>query len=213
MKRSLAIAVLGGAALLASAVSALSFRLPRAPESTGSSAIAREALSQRSLYQLSSRWVTDQGRSVELFEMAGKYLVLAMIFTSCPSECPTLVKDLQRLERSLPRTLLAQTQFVLVSIDPERDTPGVLRRYAERMDLDPEHWTLLHGRAEDVRELSAVLGVSYGQSGAGLGLVHAKLVTVLNRQGEVLAQQAGVRDDPERIVRAIERAVAAEVRP
>ena len=113
--------------------------------------------------------------------------------------------DLQRLERSLPSDLAAQTRFLLISIDPERDTPEVLRRYAARMGLDPVRWTLLRGRAEDVRELGAALGVAYGKTAAQGELVHSKFVTLLDRQGQPVEGQLSVADDPARVVRALQR--------
>jgi protein SCO1 len=214
MKRPWQIAALVCAALVATALSALAVHaVLLAPEPAHRPALTRAALSHRSLYQLTSRWVSEQGQSIELIAFGGQVLVVAMIFTSCPAECPTLVKDLQRLERSLPAAVRAETRFVLISIDPQRDTPQVLNDYASKMGLDPARWTLLHGDASDVRELSAVLGFAYGKSDGDSRLVHAKLVTVLNRRGEVVEQQAGVRDDPERIVRALERASQAEPRP
>ncbi len=214
MKRPWQVAALACSALVATALSALAvYGTLHWPGPAQGAALTRAALSDRSLYQLTSRWVSEHGQSVELIDFGGRTVVMAMIFTSCPAECPTLVKDLQRLERSLPSAVLSETRFVLISIDPERDTPQVLNDYAGRMGLDAAHWTLLHGDANDVRELSALLGLAYGKSDSESRLVHAKLVTVLNRGGEVLEQQAGVRDDPERIVRALERASQAEPRP
>jgi protein SCO1/2 len=151
-----------------------------------------------SIHRLRSRWTTDEGRSLHLAELRGEIRVLALIFTSCPRACPTLVNELKALERRLPD---GSARFVLVSIDPERDTVEALRAFRKRMGLG-ERWTLLRGRAEDVRELAAVLGFGYGADETAQ-LVHSKQVTVLDRSGELLHQEPDLGRDPERTLAAV----------
>ena len=62
-----------------------------------------------------------------------------------------------------------------------------------------ERWTLLRGKAEDVRELAATVGFGYGTDETAQ-LVHSKVVTVLGRGGEVLHQEQDVGRDPERVL-------------
>jgi protein SCO1 len=167
-------------------------------------AAARGGRAEPSLFRLGSSFVTDDGKAITLADLRGDVQVLALIFTRCPSLCPTLVADLRRLEQRLPQRVAATTRFTLVSIDPEHDTPEVLHAYRERMKLGPR-WTLLRGDLDSVRELAAVLGFSFGSDGR-TPAVHSKLVTLLGPEGQVLHQQAGVADDPERILTLIARA-------
>jgi protein SCO1 len=204
--------VFGIAAAALPLASALALVAVVSVESYGAS-LDRSDLSAQSLYQLTPSFVNESGRRVQLIDLGGKFAVVALFFTSCPSACPTLVRELQGLQRALPAAVLRETRFVLISIDPERDTPEALRQYALRMKLDPEHFTLLQGRPDDVRELAAVLGFAYGRPGEGAALAHSKLVTVLNRQGEVLLQQAGVERDPDRLVNTLTRALAGKAGP
>ncbi len=69
--------------------------------------------------------------------------------------------------------------FVLVSFDTERDTPTALAAYRNRQSLDPAQWCLLRGRPEDVRELAAVLGISYAQDPRGQ-FMHSNILTLLD---------------------------------
>lgn len=146
---------------------------------------------RNSLFQLATRWTSADDAQVTLADQRGKFQVLALVFTRCPSICPTLVKDLQRVEQGLPAEARDRTKFVLVSIDPEHDTPEALRAYRAKMGLDPEHWLLLHGSADEVRELSATLGASYG-AGPGQALTHSRLITLLGPSGEILHQRVGL---------------------
>jgi len=165
-------------------------------------------LGERSIYALGSRWTTDEGRTLALASLAGRVQLLAMMFTSCPSVCPTFVRELVALDRGLPEKLRARTHYTLVSIDPERDTPAVLERYRARMGLTRDRWTLLRGDASDVRELAQVVGVAYAKT-EGSDIAHTRLVTVLDGRGDVVHQQAGVFEDRERLIAGIGRAEGA----
>jgi protein SCO1/2 len=161
-------------------------------------------LSGRSIYRLGASFQADTGRPFELPELRGDFQVLALIFTRCPSVCPTLVREMQGLERALPREVSDATHFTLVSIDPAHDTPEALRAYRAKLGLSLEHWTLLRAEPDTVRELSALLGFSYS-SGDGMPLAHSKLVTLLDRDGEVIQQQASVSADSDKLIDAIAR--------
>jgi protein SCO1/2 len=137
---------------------------------------------------------------MKLGDLRGELRILALIFTSCPRACPTLVGELKALERRLPP---GAARFVLVSIDPERDTVDVLRAYRGRMGLG-ERWTLLRGKTDDVRELAATLGFGYGADETAQ-LVHSKLVSVLGRGGELLHQEQDLSRDPERLLDVIRK--------
>ncbi len=201
-RRTLILGLAAGAAALGAGVSFRAFgRMnPAASGLTGSLPIGGS-----SIYQLGSRWTNDAGRTVRLGELAGRVQLLAMMFTSCPSVCPTFVREIVRLDRALPRELREHTHVVLVSIDPEHDTPDVLRRYRERMSLERERFELLRGEPGDVRELAQVIGVAYAKT-EGSDIAHTRLVTVLDRGGEVVHQQAGILEDQERLVQGITRA-------
>ena len=165
------------------------------------------ALAPRSLYRLDARFQTEESRPFQLSELRGEFQVLALIFTRCPSVCPTLVHELQALERAMPAAVSDSTRFALVSIDPMHDTPTVLHAYRAKLGLSPDHFLLLRGEPDSVRELSALLGFGYSSAEDGMPLAHSKLVTVLNREGEIIHQQASVSADSQKIVDAIARAL------
>ena len=168
--------------------------------------VTQGALGERSLYRLGATFQADDNQPVRLSELRGSFQVLALIFTRCPSVCPTLVHEMQVLERAMPADVSEATRFTLVSIDPAHDTPQALHAYRIKLGLSPEHWTLLRGETESVRDLSALLGFSYS-SGDGMPLAHSKLVTVLNRDGEIIHQQESVSADSDKLIDAIARAL------
>lgn len=164
-----------------------------------------------SLHQLESEWTSDTGRRLRLGVLHGRPLLVAMFFTTCEYACPVLVHDLQRIEAALPPEQRREVDFLLVSLDPERDTPAALRAYRAAKGLGKEHWTLLTGGAEDVRELAALLGVNYRPDARGQ-LAHSNLITLLDRDGEVAYRLAGLNQDLGGLLQAVAAAVARPAR-
>ena len=158
-------------------------------------------LTARSLYQLDARWTNDSGASVSLAALRGKPVVLAMFFAQCEYACPVLVHDMERLRAALPPTVREQTQFVLVSFDTRRDTPEALKSYRARMNLD-SGWTLLRGDDAAVQELAMLLGVKFKQDNRGQ-FAHSNLITILNPEGEIAHQHAGLNGDISMAAKAV----------
>lgn len=163
--------------------------------------IPAAALSRESLYQLEAGFTTDAGRPFVLGALRGRPVVLTMFFASCNYACPLLVADITRIRDGLPTALRDRAQLVLVSFDVARDTPAALQRYRGERMLDRQ-WTLLHGDDDAVRELAALLGVKFKQEADGQ-FAHSNLVTILNAEGEIVHQRAGLRGGLEEAARAL----------
>ncbi len=157
--------------------------------------------SERSVYQLDSSWVEDNGRALQLSTLEGDMQLLSLIYTTCTGACPMTVKSLQMFSRNMPADIKGRIRFLLVTVDPEQDTLPVLREYRREMKLD-RRWKLLRGSPEDVRELAAVLGFNYEQIESGQ-FAHSNLVTVLDRHGEIVHQQNDFASDTKAVVEAI----------
>ncbi len=127
---------------------------------------------------------------------------MALFFTHCEYACPIIVNDLKRIEAALPNKLRDRVDFLLISIDTERDTPEVLHAYRESRQLPTTHWSLLHGSADDVRELAALLGVNYRKDARGQ-YAHSNVITLLNAEGEIVRQIIGLNQDVAPFVQTI----------
>ena len=95
-----------------------------------------------SIYNLSSEWKKQDGSIIKLDALKGKTVVMAMVFTHCQSACPRLVADMQRVQKEVGNQ--ANVQYVLVSMDPERDTPERFAEFSNDMQIDPA-WILISG--------------------------------------------------------------------
>jgi protein SCO1/2 len=93
----------------------------------------------------------------------------------------------------------------LLAFDPEHDTLSVLRAYGQKMYLDAPSWTLLHGHPEAVLELAVLLGIRYKKDRQG-DFAHANVITVLNKEGEIVHRHAGLKQNLAETLAAIRRA-------
>lgn len=110
---------------------------------------ARFTTSYRS-YEVPAIRLTDQdGRGVDISGLGTTHPVAVnFIFTTCTTICPVMSASFVRLEGALGEKI-GDLQLVSISIDPEYDTPEVLKRYAEQFGAGPR-WSLLTGDATDV---------------------------------------------------------------
>ncbi|MEX1055015.1 MAG: SCO family protein [Rhodothermales bacterium] len=165
--------------------------LTSSPGDTARPTVA-EPLSEASIYQLSSTWTTSSGRILALESLAGRPLLVAMVFTHCAFACPRIVDEIKSVLRDLPEN--GRPGVVLVSIDPERDTTEVMARFAEVHGLDEPQWLLLQGTETTVRELAAVLNVQYRRNPDG-EFAHSNTITLLDAGGEISARPEGLDSD------------------
>jgi protein SCO1/2 len=156
--------------------------------------LAPAAPSDFPIYHLESTWTDQADRERQLRSFEGRPVLIAMLYTSCAFACPRIMLDLKRIEGELGDAA-NETRFVVVSIDPERDTPARLAEFAAGSRLDPNRWTLLTAEEGDILELAAVLGVQYRETSPG-EWVHSNLITVLDPDGEVAHRQLGLGTDP-----------------
>jgi len=163
----------------------------KAPGLCCAPALPAAPYSKNSLYQLDATFTDDAGKTFALGSLRGRPVVVTMFFASCGYACPLTVTDLLAIQGRLPAGLRAKAAFVLVSFDVARDTTAVLAKYRTERALDGQ-WTLLHGDDHGVRELAALLGVKFKPEADG-AFSHSNLVTILNREGEVVHQRIGLK--------------------
>jgi protein SCO1/2 len=95
--------------------------------------------------------VERKGRSATLTDMRGKVWIADFIYTTCTDTCPTQSAAMARLQDKFAGQ--SEVRFVSFSVDPERDTPEVLSRYAERFKANPDRWLFVTGDKEQIAQL------------------------------------------------------------
>jgi protein SCO1/2 len=148
-------------------------------------------ISDLSIYNLPSKWTNQNGQNIEMKDLRGKVLVMVMIYTSCKSACPRLVADMRNIESRLPDNIKENVKLVLVSIDPEVDTPKRLKAFSIENKMEGKQWLFLRSTEENTREFAAVLAVNYKKI-APLEFSHSNIISVFNAEGELAYQQEGL---------------------
>jgi len=129
--------------------------------------------------------LTDQdGRPLALEDLRGKTVVLDFIFTHCTGPCPVLTGLHVDVQRALGPAQRAKTRFVSISLDPERDTPDVLRAYALKRGADLSGWSFLTGTPAEVEDVLKRYGVGVIRK-AGEEPAHLVATFVIDPQGRI----------------------------
>ncbi len=148
------------------------------------------ALGDYSLYQVESQWTNQMGDQLTLDSLSGAIQVVALTYTSCEVSCPRIVADMKRIRSKTS----SDNHFLLISLDPERDTVQKMADYAATQDLDANRWNLVRGDPDDVLEMAALLGVRFRKMADG-EYAHSNIITILDAQGTILYQQQGLGSD------------------
>jgi len=102
-------------------------------------------------YPVGSFSLTERdGRTVTEKDLAGKVWVASFVFTRCPGNCPAVTATVRRLQSELTD---GPVMFVTFTVDPKRDNPDELRKYADRYQADPKRWLFLTGDRATIRKL------------------------------------------------------------
>jgi len=162
----------------------------------------QEALPETSIYQFDHQWKNQFNQPFQLADLKGNPVVMTMIFTHCEYACPMMVNDLKKVEKEFTKKH-KDVKFVLISFDHLRDTPERLLEYAKAQNLS-DNWILLHGDAEQVKEISLVLDISYEQMESG-AFAHANKKLVLDKNGTIVFSLDGLQTKPKPVVEAVNK--------
>jgi protein SCO1/2 len=110
------------------------------------------------------RLVAQTGEPFGSEELTGRVWIANFIFTRCPTVCPQLSRRMADVQAAVRED--EGIRLVSFSVDPDYDTPEVLREYATRFGADPERWTFLTGTVESIKQaVEEGLKVSSGLDG------------------------------------------------
>ncbi|MFZ0598561.1 MAG: SCO family protein [Flavobacterium sp.] len=150
-----------------------------------------QPISDLSIYNLPSKWTNQNGKNIELKSLKGNVLVMVMIYTTCKAACPKLVADMRNIESRLNEKTKKNVKLILVSIDPETDTPEKLKAFSIANKMEGDSWIFLRCNEENTREFAAVLAVNYKKI-SPIDFSHSNIISVFNPDGELIYQQEGL---------------------
>jgi protein SCO1/2 len=151
---------------------------------------------------------TQDERRLTLGDLRGRVVVLTFIYTTCTDTCPLLTAKLASLQSRLGADFGRRVFFVSVTVDPERDTPAVLKGYGTAHGVRFDGWALLTGTPAEIREVTRRYGVFARKTPRG-DVDHTFLTSVIDSRGVLRVQYMGVRFDPAELLADV-RGVLAE---
>ena len=115
-----------------------------------------------------------------------------------------LIAELQHTEALLTEKQRAETPILLVSLDPERDTPAKLLALEKQHHVDGKRWHFTRTVEANVRKIAALLGVRYRKLPDGT-IGHSAQVAVLDRNGVLVTRIEGTAGDPAALAATVTR--------
>jgi protein SCO1/2 len=139
---------------------------------------------------------SQDGARVSLADFRGKVVAVTFIYTLCTATCPVLTPMLAMVQDRLGGDFGRKIVFVSITLDPEHDTPELLRLYAQAYGADLGGWAFLTGSQDDVRDLTSRYGV-FSRKNANGEVDHSSLTSIVDARGILRVQYVGARFDPE----------------
>jgi protein SCO1/2 len=149
--------------------------------------------------------LTDQtGRPVRLSKLRGEPVAVTFLYTRCPiaTACPMTTAKFSRLDAMLKEK--GWGKLLVLTVDPEHDTPAVLADYASKAGADPKRWKFLTGEPKAVADAASSFGILYypekGQ------IIHQQGVAVVGPDGKLVTIYYGETWEAEHVLRDMEKA-------
>lgn len=124
--------------------------------------------------------INSNGQTVTLKDLQGKVWVADFFFTTCGSTCPMLSAHMSRLQKLFQP--YSDAWLVSFSVNPENDTPQVLKAYAQKFHADPNRWIFLTGSRDELTKLTVgffKLGDIHNP------IFHSSYFVLVDRQGRI----------------------------
>jgi protein SCO1/2 len=131
-----------------------------------------------------TRLVDSSGQPFGLSTVRGKVVLVSFVYTTCNGVCPATTQTLVQIQRSLLEAKLWKTsvEFVSITLDPKRDTPDVLNRYARLFGADLTAWRFLTGNPEQVGSVIKAWGMWVKSDPSG-ALDHPSRIFLVDQKG------------------------------
>jgi protein SCO1/2 len=139
---------------------------------------------------------SQNGARVSLAGLRGKVVAVTFIFTRCSATCPVLTPMMSLVQDRRGGDFGDKIVFASITVDPENDTPEMLKLYAQMYGADVAGWSFLTGSSAVIADVVRRYGV-FAAKNAGGEVEHSFLTSIIDQRGILRVQYLGVRFDPE----------------
>jgi protein SCO1/2 len=145
------------------------------------------------------------GKVVSPARFRGKQIMLNFIFTRCQvaTMCPLSTANMTATQRKAREAGVTDIEFVSITLDPEFDTPGVLRTYAQQRGIDTANFSFLTGPERAIKDLLTQFGVLAAFEGSILK--HTVATLLIDSQGKIIWRADGSQWSPDTFVQKMKK--------
>lgn len=148
----------------------------------------RISQSGRELFAAPELKLTDQdGRPFSTAQLRGRPWIADFIFTTCGSLCPIMSHQMAELQKQTP----GEVGLVSFTVDPEKDSPPVLKAYGEALHADFGRWHFLTGTPRQMADAEYAMKISVEPATANAQIVHSNKFLLVNGDGKVVGVYDG----------------------
>jgi protein SCO1/2 len=140
--------------------------------------------------------ISQDRAPVSLGDYRGKVVAVTFILTRCTTMCPFLTPTMSFVQDQLGPDFGQRIAFVSITVDPQRDTPEVLKDYAQAFGANLSGWAFLTGSPDAIADVTRRYGVFAARTGDD-NVDHTFLTSIIDQRGILRVQYVGVRFDPE----------------
>ncbi|MFA6287928.1 MAG: SCO family protein [Opitutaceae bacterium] len=148
----------------------------------------------------------QEGKVVTAARFRGKQVMLNFIFSRCPvaTMCPTATANMTTTQRKAREAGITNIEFVSITLDPDFDTPGVLKEYARIRSIDTANFSFLTGPEGAIKDLLTQFGIIAELD--GIILKHTLATLLINEQGKIIWRTDGSQWSPDDFVKKMHKA-------
>ncbi|MFG6150495.1 SCO family protein [Halobacillus sp. B23F22_1] len=141
--------------------------------------------------------VTQSGEDFSVDDMEGDVWLANFIFTSCDTVCPPMTRNMSKLQDQLEEEGI-EAEIVSFSVDPEVDTPEMLKEFASAQDADFSNWSFITGYSqEEIEEFAQESFRTVAQKPEGAEQVsHGSSFFLVDQNNQVMKHYKGDTDVP-----------------
>jgi len=145
--------------------------------------------------------LTDQfSDRVALADLRGNVLAVTFFYATCTDTCPLLTSKMAVIQQKLGADFGPRVRFASITVEPEIDTPAVLKSYAAAHSVDVAGWSFLTGSSAEIQDVVKRYGAFAKRLRPG-EVEHLFITSLIDRKGMMRVQYLGYRFDPDEMLK------------
>ncbi len=126
--------------------------------------------------------IDQDGKRITNEGLKGKVTLINFIYTRCDESCPIMVHKFMDIAKEMKDELGKNLQLVSITMDPEYDSPEILKSYAKKIDVDTSSWSFLTEKKDIVDKVLKGFNFFYQKNEDG-GFGHSNTIVMLDKNG------------------------------